>query len=136
MKEAMNPMHKCGAKCRTNNNQPCRNYAMKNGRCRMHGGKSKGAVTEEGRKRIGAAHIKTGKRTKKALADRKEACKLTREARALLCSVMDEATLQQRVTEGDTDAIIEATEREFGRDEVFHQNLDMDDDDLALFLAN
>ena len=123
MKEAMNPMHKCGAKCRTNNNQPCRNYAMKNGRCRMHGGKSSGARTEEGRKRIGAAHIKTGKRTKKALADRKEACKLTREARALLYSVMEKTELYERMNDGDTDAIIELTEREFGRDEIFHQNM-------------
>ncbi len=46
-----NPMHearlalalhpKCGAQCRTTGN-PCRNPSMKNGRCRMHGGKSTG----------------------------------------------------------------------------------------------
>ena len=29
---------RCGAKCR--DGSPCRNYAMDNGRCRMHGGKS------------------------------------------------------------------------------------------------
>lgn len=32
---------KCGAK--TRNGTPCKNYAMANGRCRMHGGKSTGA---------------------------------------------------------------------------------------------
>lgn len=44
-----NPMHearaalalhpRCGAHCRTTG-EPCRNPAMKNGRCRMHGGKA------------------------------------------------------------------------------------------------
>ena len=28
----------CGAKCRTKNGAPCEQPAMKNGRCRMHGG--------------------------------------------------------------------------------------------------
>lgn len=46
-----NPMHearaalamhpRCGAHCRTTGSA-CRNPAMKNGRCRMHGGKSTG----------------------------------------------------------------------------------------------
>ena len=46
-----NPMHearqaleqhpKCGAHARTTG-KPCRNPAMQNGRCRMHGGKSTG----------------------------------------------------------------------------------------------
>jgi len=34
-------MAKCGAKTRSG--QPCKNHAMANGRCRMHGGKSTGA---------------------------------------------------------------------------------------------
>lgn len=34
-------MAHCGAKTRSG--QPCRNRAMANGRCRMHGGKSTGA---------------------------------------------------------------------------------------------
>lgn len=28
----------CGARCRTKNGEPCLGPAMKNGRCRMHGG--------------------------------------------------------------------------------------------------
>lgn len=39
------PMHqspRCGAHSRRSG-QPCKNGAMKNGRCRMHGGKSTGA---------------------------------------------------------------------------------------------
>lgn len=48
---------KCAAKCRSG--EPCKNPAMKNGRCRMHGGKSTGAP------------IKHGQRTKAAIAQRK-----------------------------------------------------------------
>ncbi|MGE0119887.1 MAG: HGGxSTG domain-containing protein [Dongiaceae bacterium] len=33
----------------TRTSAPCRNPAMPNGRCRMHGGKSTGPRTEEGR---------------------------------------------------------------------------------------
>lgn len=40
--------HKCGANCRTTGN-PCRNPSMKNGRCRMHGGKSTGRPIIHGR---------------------------------------------------------------------------------------
>ena len=49
---------KCGAKCRSG--KPCKNASMKNGRCRMHGGKSTGAP------------IKHGQRTKVAM-ERKHA---------------------------------------------------------------
>ena len=55
---------KCGAHCRTTG-KPCLGYAMKNGRCRMHGGKSTGRPIIHGRD------------TKKAKENR-------REVRALL----------------------------------------------------
>ncbi|MFA6990475.1 MAG: hypothetical protein WC192_00270 [Candidatus Babeliales bacterium] len=32
------PVKLCGAKCRTKGGAPCGGWAMKNGRCRMHGG--------------------------------------------------------------------------------------------------
>lgn len=42
-------MHpRCGAYCRTTG-EPCKNPAMKNGRCRMHGGKSTGRPATHGR---------------------------------------------------------------------------------------
>ena len=44
---------RCGAKTRTG--CPCKGPAMKNGRCRMHGGASTGPRTPEGRARIAAA---------------------------------------------------------------------------------
>src|SRR5919206_1266723 len=44
---------RCGARCRSG--RPCRGPAMKNGRCRMHGGASPGAPrgTRNGRYRHG-----------------------------------------------------------------------------------
>ena len=48
----------CGAKARTNGHNPCRQPAMANGRCRLHGGKSTGAKTEAGRWRIKKANAK------------------------------------------------------------------------------
>jgi len=39
---------KCGAFCRTTG-KACLGYAMSNGRCRMHGGKSTGRPTIHGR---------------------------------------------------------------------------------------
>ena len=71
-----NPMHeartalaahpRCGAQCRTTG-QPCRNPAMTNGRCRMHGGKSSGAP-------LGEAHpkFKHGQRAIQAREMRRE----------------------------------------------------------------
>lgn len=61
----------CGAKARRNNHQPCRQPAMKNGRCRMHGGKSTGPKTEEGKKKAAAANFKHGRYTNAAIAERK-----------------------------------------------------------------
>jgi hypothetical protein len=49
---------RCGAKTRAG--PPCLSPAMKNGRCRMHGGKSTGPRTEAGLERCRQAHRKTG----------------------------------------------------------------------------
>jgi hypothetical protein len=57
-REALAFHPRCGAKCKQSDGT-CRNPAMKNGRCRMHGGKSTGAP------------IKHGQRTKAAIAQRK-----------------------------------------------------------------
>lgn len=47
---------RCGAKSKRSGN-PCRGWAMPNGRCRMHGGASTGARTEAGKARIRAAVV-------------------------------------------------------------------------------
>jgi hypothetical protein len=50
---------RCGAKARTTGSA-CRAPAMKNGRCRLHGGKSTGPRTAEGLARMAAAHTTHG----------------------------------------------------------------------------
>ena len=70
MKDREGPLaNKCGAK--TRKGPPCRQPAMKNGRCRMHGGKSTGPRTTEGRERCRLARLKTGEYTAEAIAERK-----------------------------------------------------------------
>ena len=68
---------RCGAK--TRKGTPCQASAMKNGRCRMHGGKSTGPKTPEGIERIRQAHLKHGRYTKEAIASRKEFRSLLKE---------------------------------------------------------
>jgi hypothetical protein len=53
---------RCGAKTRTG--QSCKSPAMKNGRCRMHGGRSTGPRTQDGLLRSGRAHRKHGRYSK------------------------------------------------------------------------
>lgn len=61
---------RCAAK--TRKGTPCQAPAMKNGRCRLHGGKSTGPRTEEGIEKIRKAHLIHGKYTREAIAGRKE----------------------------------------------------------------
>jgi len=61
---------RCGAK--TRKGTPCQAPAMKNGRCRLHGGKSTGPKTPEGVERIRQVHLKHGRYTKDAITSRKE----------------------------------------------------------------
>ncbi|MBT7950021.1 MAG: hypothetical protein HN764_00205 [Gammaproteobacteria bacterium] len=65
---------RCGAKTRPGH--PCGHYAMKNGRCRYHGGKSTGARNPH-------REIKHGLYTKEAIEDRRYVRDLIREARLL-----------------------------------------------------
>ena len=50
---------RCGAHARRTGN-PCKGPAMKNGRCRMHGGKSTGPRTAEGKERAKRGNLKHG----------------------------------------------------------------------------
>jgi hypothetical protein len=63
----------CGARARTNGHQPCRQPAMANGRCRLHGGKTcnTGAKTPEGKLRQKMASWKTGQHSAEAKAERR-----------------------------------------------------------------
>lgn len=58
----------CGAKARTNKYQPCKQPAMANGRCRLHGGltpkRNSGPKTEEGKLRQKMSNWKHGFRSR------------------------------------------------------------------------
>jgi hypothetical protein len=69
----------CSAKTRSGG-QCQRAGNPKNGRCHLHGGASTGPKTAEGRARIAAAQFKHGRRSKKAIAERKAA---TRKKKAM-----------------------------------------------------
>ncbi len=61
----------CGAKAKTKGHQPCRRIGMANGRCHLHGGKSTGARTPEGKYRQKMASWKHGLRSKEGIAEKK-----------------------------------------------------------------
>ncbi len=60
----------CGAKARQRNGLPCRQPAMKNGRCRLHGGKSTGPKTAQGKLNSARSNYKNGFFTNEAIAER------------------------------------------------------------------
>lgn len=64
---------KCGA--RTRKGPPCQAPARANGRCRMHGGLSTGAKTEEGLQKIREAQHRRWARYRAALAHRESSMK-------------------------------------------------------------
>jgi hypothetical protein len=73
---------RCGAK--TRRGTVCQCPAMRNGRCRLHGGLSTGPKTAEGIRRIQAAVTKHGRRTQAAERHRVEFQRLVRQARETL----------------------------------------------------
>jgi hypothetical protein len=76
---------RCGAKNRRG--QPCACPAMRGKRrCRLHGGRSTGARTPEGRERIRQANTKHGFYSAEMLALRREARQVIRQMRELFRS--------------------------------------------------
>ena len=76
---------RCGAK--TRKGTPCLCPAMKNGRCRLHGGKSTGPRTPEGIERIRKAHLKHGKYSREAIVVKKAFNELLRELQGTIQEV-------------------------------------------------
>jgi hypothetical protein len=70
--KAANAAPRCGAK-RKSDGKPCQQAAMRNGRCRMHGGTSTGPKTPEGLERSRRAKWKHGNRSREAIESRRRA---------------------------------------------------------------
>jgi len=60
---------------------------MRNGRCRMHGGRSTGPRTAAGRARISRARFRHGYYTRAAKAERVQLRQLQLDARALIAAI-------------------------------------------------
>ena len=73
---------RCGAK--TRKGTPCQCPAMKNKRCRVHGGLSTGAKTPEGIERIRKAVTKHGRYSQAAKAESRYVRELMKQTRAVL----------------------------------------------------
>ena len=79
-------MNLCNAKTRSGG--VCRRFGnIKNGRCHLHGGKSTGPKTAEGRARIAAAQFKHGNRSKAAIAAQRAGAARGRAIRAELAAL-------------------------------------------------
>src|SRR5262245_21359872 len=76
---------RCGAK--TRRGTPCQGPAMRNGRCRMHGGASTGPRTAAGIEAIRRSRTIHGYYSAAAVNERRTARQLTRELRHLLKSL-------------------------------------------------
>lgn len=77
----------CGAKARSNGGKPCGQLALRNGRCRFHGGLSTGPKTAEGKARCIAATTKHGRRSKESIERHRAIMKRIKEAKAFLQSL-------------------------------------------------
>ena len=85
-----------GVRClaKTRRGTKCQSAAYKhNGRCRLHGGLSTGARTQEGLQRISEANLKHGQLTKDKLAAQRHAakvgCRVMGELKRLECLLVD-----------------------------------------------
>lgn len=77
-----NEAPRCGAKTRRGTS--CQSPAMRNGRCRMHGGASTGPRTEQGLENSRRARWKHGRYSARALAERKRIRDLLEQTRELM----------------------------------------------------
>src|SRR3954447_16866949 len=92
---------RCGAKSRRTG-LPCRAAGIKKapgvyGRCRMHGGRSTGAKTPEGKKK--ASHEKDGKYSQAAIQSRRELRRQVKQFRLELAALQREVHRAQRAGE-------------------------------------
>ena len=93
------PGLRCGAKTRSG--APCKNPAIAGKlRCRLHGGRSTGAKTPEGRAKLRALHLKHGWSTTEAKAEARRRAQVGREVRAELKEIEREAIANGLLAKG------------------------------------
>jgi hypothetical protein len=80
-------IRECGAKARTNKHSPCRRIAMTNGRCHLHGGKSTGAKTAEGKTRQKMGSWKHGLRSKEAIEENRRIREMINQSKQTISSI-------------------------------------------------
>ncbi len=73
----------CNARTKSTG-KPCQRYPCKNGRCHLHGGKSTGPRTPEGKMKSQMANFKHGRRSVEFLSERKRINELIRGTREFL----------------------------------------------------
>tara|TARA_R110002072_G_scaffold276189_1_gene437877 strand:+ start:99 stop:347 length:249 start_codon:yes stop_codon:yes gene_type:complete len=71
------PQYLCGAFARTTG-KPCKRFAAKNGRCKLHGGRSTGANNPV---------VKHGQYTKKTIEMRKQYTELLRNSKMIMTEI-------------------------------------------------
>ena len=72
-------MNVCGARTK-GTGKPCRRLSCSNGRCKLHGGKSTGPRTEEGRRRCAEVNLKHGYWSKSAIEERRQLKKFLQQS--------------------------------------------------------
>lgn len=77
----------CGARSKQASHRPCCQPAMANGKCRLHGGKSTGPRTEEGRQKIALANTKHGRYSRESIIQRKEMREFMKECKRNLVAL-------------------------------------------------
>jgi hypothetical protein len=77
-------LRECGAKTKRNHGTPCQRLAMKNGRCHLHGGKSTGPKTTEGKLKCKMARWKHGRRSAEVILEQGVFRDLLKEGKAFL----------------------------------------------------
>jgi len=88
-----NKAPRCGAHSRRTGN-PCKSPAIRGrNRCRMHGGRSTGAVTAEGIEKVRKANWVHGGQSLKAKQSRQESVATRRETSALLKFAMSQCRI-------------------------------------------
>ncbi len=78
----------CGARERTRGHQSCRQPAMMNGRCRLHGELSTGPRTKAGKQRMKEANTKHGHYSWEALQMRRELSAVLRFSKGWLHEIV------------------------------------------------